>query len=153
MAAGVCGWIRKVWTRRVKITCLCIYCWSRATSLKCAPSSSSPYSTPSVKKPKPWVCLHFNTPYTHSVWFKQKLRHFDMLLTCEAVTDLWCHKATRSERPQNGALLCGILWPVGCWLFLWRPLLGLNVLSNAYIRFWVKILTSKQYLSITSMFF
>lgn len=52
---GVCGWIPRVWMRRVKITCLSTCCWSAVQRPRCVPSSSSPSSTPRERRPKPWV--------------------------------------------------------------------------------------------------
>lgn len=52
---GVCGWIPRVWMRRVKITCLSTCCWSAVQRQRCVPSSSSPSSTPRERRPKPWV--------------------------------------------------------------------------------------------------
>lgn len=41
--------------RRVKTTCLSTCCWSAVQRQRCVPSSSSPFSTPRERRPKPWV--------------------------------------------------------------------------------------------------
>lgn len=53
--SGVCGSIPRGWMRRAKTTCLSTCCWSAVRRPRCAPSSSSPSSTPRERRPKPWV--------------------------------------------------------------------------------------------------
>ncbi len=103
LPSGVCGWIPRALMRRAKTTCLSTCCWSAVQRPRCAPSSSSPSSTPRERRPKPWVSQLGSTNFQlqHR---PQKSHSLDV--TLEIHTFIWiyllCAESQRAYRFVQG---------------------------------------------------